>query len=388
MAKRSRLTRSDFPDDRRYSRERLWAHEFPDGTMRIGLALPAIQEETPGVYFIDLRQSGYIQTGKKFGFIDIDTGRFDLVAPLSGRVGRVNPALATDPGLVAIDCYGEGWLYEVTRVLPQAFQALLDRDSFYGWLKFEREARRLGLDPTVSSTQRFVEGEPWPQEIVFRLGGRVVVRSRPVRLGRNESFTPQWTVGQSWVVKTEFDQPSMAMVENPPDVHIVRKWRYEVVDEYGEVRGEPCWVVKVTELEGPPPLKFHLLSIARSDFSLRMIEEVNTYDAAARSRFPNDWGAEGYVELRRPRELIVDLPLFPSENLDERRVVAVGAEPKYTVEAKFPDAKRMCLAVDARTARGDPVRSEQTWERGLPWWREARRVSGEKVLIKGELLQN
>ncbi len=385
MARRFKLRKTDLPEALKYSRERFWALEFPNGTIRIGLTLPAIQDEPPGVYFFHSRTSGYIQTGKKFGFVDLDSGRFDLVAPISGRIARINPKLASDPGLIAVDGFGEGWIVELTRVLPQALTALLDRDSFYGWLKFEREARRLGLEPTVAASHRIVSGEPWPQDIVFRFGGKVVLRSRPVRLGRNETFTPQWVVGQKWKVRTEFEQPSMAMVANPGNENCVRTFEYEVIEEFADVGGETCWQVKVTELEGPPVQKYVVLSIARGDFSLRLIEEVNAHDPRNRSRLPNDWGAEVYIELRRPRELIVDLPLFPAENRDERREVAVGEEPKVVVEARF-EPKRMLLSMQADPGRGSAIRSEQVWEAGLPWWKEARRTAGERVLIKGELV--
>jgi glycine cleavage system H protein len=386
MARDLKLKKSDLPADRRYSRERFWVEERPGGVYRIGLCMPSVQDDATGVYFLDMRRSGYIQTGKKFGFLDIDTGRFDLLAPFSGRIVRANGALRGDPGLVAVDCFGEGWLLELNRVLPQAWDALLDRDSFHGWLKFEREARRLGLDPTVSCSMRVADGEPWPQDIVLRFGGRVVLRSRPVRLGRNETFTPQWTQGQSWLVRTEFEQPSIAMVPDAANEPEKRLWRYTVVDEHGEVEGEACWVVEVLEVaESYPVQKKLLLSIAKGDFSLRMIEEVSREDPSARSRLPNDWGADVFLEMRRPRELIVDLPLFPPENRPERRIVSVGEEPPVTVEASFPDPRTMAIAMTASTPRLS-LRSEQTWERGLPWWRSARRLSGEKVLIRGELV--
>lgn len=381
-----KLRKSDLPEKLRYSRERFWAKEFPDGTVRIGLCMPAVQEDVAGVYFVESRKTGYIQTGKKFGFIDLDSGRFDLVAPVAGRISKFNSQLFKDPGVMATDCFGEGWLCELTRVMPQALAALLDRDSFYGWLRFEREARRLGIDPTISCTQRIIQGDPWPQDIVFRFGGRVVVRSRPVRYGRNETFTPQWHQGLSWRVKTEFAQPSIMMVENPPDEYCVRKFEYLVEDEFAEIAGEPCWKLRVTEVEGVPPQGYVLLYIGKQDFSLRRLEEVSAHDPELRAMMPNDWGAECWLELRRARELILDLPIFPPENVDEKRLVVIGEEPHLTAEAKFPAPKRMELALEGKTAQGETIRSEQVWELGKPWWTRAKRFAGERELIRAELL--
>jgi len=385
MARDFKLNKSDLPANRRYSRERFWVEERPGGVYRIGVCMPAVQDDATGVYFLDIRRSGYMQTGKKIGTLDLDSGRFELLAPFSGRITAANGLLREDPGLIAVDCFGDGWLLEVNRVLPEAFDALLDRDSFHAWLRLEREARRLGIDPTVGCSMRVAAGEPWPQDIVFRFGGKVVLRSRPVRLGRNETFTPQWTQGQKWRVKTEFEQPSMAMVPGAPNEPAKRLWEYTVVDEFGEVGGEPCFVVDVLEIATYPVQKRLLLSIAKSDFSLRLVEEVSVHDPATRSRLPNDWGAELFMELRQPRELIIDLPLFPPENRPETRLVQVGEEPEVKLEAEFPTPRTMAIAMTAATRRAT-FRSEQTWERGLPWWKSARRLAGEQVLITGELV--
>lgn len=393
MAK-PRLRKTDLPDDRRYSRERIWVLpvQGEPARLRLGAALPAVSDEKQTAYFVEVRRSGTITHGRPFGFIDVETGRFDLVAPLTGRILAWNRAIEDDPGLVSSNPWGRGWLCEVERLGDGLFERLFDRDGFYAYLEFELEARRLGLQPTLDAAYRLETGAPWPDDIRVLLGGKQILRARHVRLGRNETFTPQWAPGDSWTVRVEMLQPSIEMVpaEFARPKRVERKWRFEVLDDMGEVDGEPCYVVKAIEIEGAPPLTFHRLSIAKSDFSLRLIEEESVYDPARRSRAKNYWGAEGYLELREPRELIVDLPLFPAENRYEKRLVNVEGEPSFIQETRFPDERTMTIVCETRAPGADeaapPLRSEQTWERGLPWWKKAQRTVGADVLIRGELV--
>jgi len=383
-----RFKKAELPELARYSRERIWVMPTESGLVRLGAVGPALADRAVTAYFAEVRRRGYIVQGRRFGFIDIETGRFDLIAPFSARIARANPALDEDPGLVTSDPFGEGWLLELMKVAPALLEALLDRDTFYEHLRFEQECRRLGLQPSIKASWRLAEGSPWPDELRMEIGSRAIVRGRILRLGRNLTFTPQWGRGDRWKVRCEFTQPSIAMVpaEFARPKLVVTKWQYEVIDDEGEVDGVPCYVVKVIEIEGAPPLTFYRLSIAKTDFTLRLIEEESVFDPSRRSRTPNDWGAETWIELRRPRELILDLPLFPPENRDETRVVTVAGEPEIRQEARFPDAKTMVLACES-TLRHGVLRSEQTWERGLPWWRSARRLIGDGVLITGELVE-
>jgi glycine cleavage system H protein len=54
----------------------------------------------------------------------------DVIAPLSGEVLEVNPALAADPATVNADPYGDGWLVKVRLVDPAERDALLDAAAY------------------------------------------------------------------------------------------------------------------------------------------------------------------------------------------------------------------------------------------------------------------
>jgi glycine cleavage system H protein len=389
MARRRRQTRDDFPTDLLYSQQRLWIQRGKSGTARLGLAVPAISERIPNIYFIQLRRRGYLVEGQPFGSIDLDTGHLELIAPFSARIQRMNAEVPDDPFLLMTEPFTGGWLYELSRVKPSALRGLLARDAYWDYLEFERAAQRLGLPPVLEARYRLDREAPWPEDLRVTFGGLTVLSGRLVRLGRNQTFTPQWSLRDTWEVEFRFQQPSLAMVPaeftGPKDV--VCRWRYEVVDTEGSIDGESCYVVMIIEVNGPQPQSHYLLHIAKEDFTLRLTEEVSQFDSSRRSRTPNDWGRDTFLELRQPRELILDLPIFPIENRDEVRTVSVPGEPEIRQEACFPDARTMEIACEAPL--GDTkLFSEQIWERSLPWWREARRRIGDEVVMTGTLITN
>jgi glycine cleavage system H protein len=58
----------------------------------------------------------------------------DVVAPLSGEVIEVNPAVAENPGIINEDPYGEGWLVKVRLTDPAERDTLLDAASYIATL--------------------------------------------------------------------------------------------------------------------------------------------------------------------------------------------------------------------------------------------------------------
>jgi glycine cleavage system H protein len=58
----------------------------------------------------------------------------DVVAPLSGEVVEVNPAVAENPGLINEDPYVQGWLVKVRLSDPSERETLLDSSSYIATL--------------------------------------------------------------------------------------------------------------------------------------------------------------------------------------------------------------------------------------------------------------
>jgi glycine cleavage system H protein len=108
----------NYPDDRRYHAEHLWAREAVDGTFVIGITDFA-QDQLGEVIFIDLPEVGaHFDQGVSCAEIESAKVVSPAIIPLSGTVEEVNEALSDTPELVNSDPYGEGWLVRITADNP------------------------------------------------------------------------------------------------------------------------------------------------------------------------------------------------------------------------------------------------------------------------------
>ena len=104
----------NFPDDRRYHAEHLWAKEAGDGSFVIGITDFA-QDQLGEVIFIDLPEVGsHFDQGVSCAEIESAKVVSPAIIPLSGTVVEVNAALNDTPELVNSDPYGAGWLVRIT----------------------------------------------------------------------------------------------------------------------------------------------------------------------------------------------------------------------------------------------------------------------------------
>lgn len=55
----------------------------------------------------------------------------DIYAPLSGRVVEINEKLASEPGLINTDPFGEGWLFKIHITQPQEWNSLLTEEEYH-----------------------------------------------------------------------------------------------------------------------------------------------------------------------------------------------------------------------------------------------------------------
>jgi glycine cleavage system H protein len=103
----------NFPDDRRYHAEHLWAKEAGDGSFVIGITDFA-QDQLGEVIFIDLPEVGsHFDQGVSCAEIESAKVVSPAIIPLSGTVEEVNEALSDTPELVNSDPYGIGWLVRI-----------------------------------------------------------------------------------------------------------------------------------------------------------------------------------------------------------------------------------------------------------------------------------
>ena len=126
----------NFPKELRYTKTHEWAR-LQSGKVTVGISDYA-QKEISDVVFIELPKMGQdVEQSKPVAVVESVKAAFDIYAPVSGRVVKVNSELESDPGRVNQDCYGEGWFFEVELEDESAWQSLMTAEDYEKNLKQE-----------------------------------------------------------------------------------------------------------------------------------------------------------------------------------------------------------------------------------------------------------
>ena len=117
------------PEDLLYTKTHEWARR-DGGDVSVGITSHA-QEELRDVVFVELPKVGRtVKQGEAVAVIESVKAAFDIYAPLSGSISRINEAVAKNPQLVNQDCYGAGWLFAVTPSNVKEFSGLMTADTY------------------------------------------------------------------------------------------------------------------------------------------------------------------------------------------------------------------------------------------------------------------
>ena len=101
-------------------------------TARVGITDHA-QKEISDIVFIELPKAGRIVKQKDSTMvIESVKAAFDIYAPMSGKISRVNNDLAGNPEIVNQSPYEKGWLFEIECSDPKEFEKLLSETQYQG----------------------------------------------------------------------------------------------------------------------------------------------------------------------------------------------------------------------------------------------------------------
>lgn len=105
---------AEFPTDRQYARNHMWASKVDEGRYRFGFAAYAVRL-LQDVYFLDwdIPAGTKIAERQEIGQIESQKAEASLYAPLPGTLTTFNETLMKDPSAINVDKYGAGWLFEV-----------------------------------------------------------------------------------------------------------------------------------------------------------------------------------------------------------------------------------------------------------------------------------
>ena len=93
------------------------------------------QQELGDIVFLELPEVGsQLVKDESYGVIESVKAVTDLFAPVSGEVLSVNKQLVDNPQLVNEDCYGDGWILEVSITDETEIDSLLDAVSYRNYI--------------------------------------------------------------------------------------------------------------------------------------------------------------------------------------------------------------------------------------------------------------
>ncbi len=117
------------PKDLKYAKSHEWAR-VSGKTAVVGITAFAVEQLRDLVY-LDLPKTGAsVKAGEPFGEIESVKAVSDLVAPVSGKVVKVNTELADRLESLNTDPYGAGWMIEVELADPGEAARLLDAAAY------------------------------------------------------------------------------------------------------------------------------------------------------------------------------------------------------------------------------------------------------------------
>jgi glycine cleavage system H protein len=101
---------SEVKDDRKYTRDHEWALTQGDEVV-VGITAFAVDQLGDiTLVNLDVQVGAQVEAGKAFGTIESVKTLSDLFAPVSGKVTRINQALADHPELVNQDPWEAAWM--------------------------------------------------------------------------------------------------------------------------------------------------------------------------------------------------------------------------------------------------------------------------------------
>ncbi len=122
------------PDGLFYTKTHEWAKQQGKEVL-VGITDHA-QSELSDVVFIELpKVDRVVKAEEACCVVESVKAAFDIYAPVSGKVIRINTALEKDPALVNKDPYGEGWFFALESADPKELSSLLNRTQYEQFLK-------------------------------------------------------------------------------------------------------------------------------------------------------------------------------------------------------------------------------------------------------------
>jgi glycine cleavage system H protein len=123
-----------YPNDLLFSEDHEWSRP-EDNLVTVGISQFAV-DQLGDVTQVDLPREGeMLKQNEPFGSVESVKAVSDLLAPISGKVVKVNTTLQDSPEYVNEDPYDGGWMIQIEPSNPDELKKLMDAAAYETFLK-------------------------------------------------------------------------------------------------------------------------------------------------------------------------------------------------------------------------------------------------------------
>ena len=119
----------NFPSSLKYTKSHEWARQDGEKTV-VGITEYA-QHELSDVVYVELPKIGQeVKQGVACCIVESVKAAFDIYAPVSGKIVKINDELSKKPEIVNQSPYEKGWLFEIECADPKEVASLLTEAQY------------------------------------------------------------------------------------------------------------------------------------------------------------------------------------------------------------------------------------------------------------------
>ena len=120
---------SNLPKDLKYTTTHEWVKE-ENGVITVGITDHA-QGLLGDIVYVELpEQDKNIKANEGCAVLESVKAAADVYAPVTCKIIEINQSLATNPELINVDPYGDGWLFRATLENTEESQNLLSAEKY------------------------------------------------------------------------------------------------------------------------------------------------------------------------------------------------------------------------------------------------------------------
>lgn len=120
----------NIPDELQYTKTHEWVKKIQGNEVSIGITDHA-QHQLQDIVYVELPSIGReLKMGAPCAVVESVKAAYDIYAPLSGKVTKINQELRESPQLINEDPYGNGWFLHIEISNPNELADLLSPGQY------------------------------------------------------------------------------------------------------------------------------------------------------------------------------------------------------------------------------------------------------------------